>query len=52
MPDILVKGGDYQPEEIAGGDCVRRNGGDVCTIDFVDGHSTTSIIDRINRHLN
>ncbi len=52
LPDILVKGGDYQPEEIAGGNCVRRNGGDVCTIAFVDGHSTTSIIDKISRHLN
>lgn len=49
MPDVLVKGGDYQPEDIAGGDCVRAAGGKVRVLDFVDGFSTTAIIDRLNR---
>lgn len=44
LPDILVKGGDYRPEEIAGADCVIKHGGKVIVLDFVAGHSTTSII--------
>lgn len=43
-PDCLVKGGDYRPEEIAGGDCVRESGGEVVVLDFVEGFSTTAII--------
>jgi rfaE bifunctional protein nucleotidyltransferase chain/domain len=45
-PDILVKGGDYKAEEIVGYDIVKSNGGEVITIDLVEGHSTTSIISR------
>jgi rfaE bifunctional protein nucleotidyltransferase chain/domain len=48
QPDILVKGGDYKPEEIVGYDIVKNRGGEVVTINLVEGHSTTSIIDRIN----
>ena len=47
LPDVLVKGGDYRPEQIAGGDCVRRAGGEVRVLGFVDGHSTTALIERI-----
>lgn len=47
-PDVLVKGGDYAPEAIAGGDCVRAAGGEVRVLDFVAGYSTTAIIDRMN----
>jgi D-beta-D-heptose 7-phosphate kinase/D-beta-D-heptose 1-phosphate adenosyltransferase len=47
-PDVLVKGGDYAPEEIAGGECVRAAGGEVRVLDFVDGYSTTAIIERMN----
>ncbi|WP_006786346.1 bifunctional D-glycero-beta-D-manno-heptose-7-phosphate kinase/D-glycero-beta-D-manno-heptose 1-phosphate adenylyltransferase HldE [Thiorhodospira sibirica] len=46
-PDVLVKGGDYRPEHIAGGDCVRRHGGQVIVLDFLPGHSTTALIDKI-----
>jgi D-beta-D-heptose 7-phosphate kinase/D-beta-D-heptose 1-phosphate adenosyltransferase len=46
-PQILVKGGDYSPEQIAGAQCVREAGGEVRIIEFVDGHSTTSTIARI-----
>lgn len=46
-PDVLVKGGDYTIDTIVGADLVQNNGGLVATIDFVDGCSTTKIIDKI-----
>ncbi len=49
VPDVLVKGGDYKPEEIVGADTVLANGGEVKVIDFVEGKSTTGIIDKISR---
>ncbi len=48
-PDVLVKGGDYRADEIAGGDCVRATGGEVRVLDYVAGHSTTATIARIQR---
>lgn len=45
LPDILVKGGDYKAEEIAGYDVVTANGGQVIILDFYAGYSTTSIIE-------
>ncbi|GAA4362590.1 bifunctional D-glycero-beta-D-manno-heptose-7-phosphate kinase/D-glycero-beta-D-manno-heptose 1-phosphate adenylyltransferase HldE [Kangiella marina] len=44
-PDVLVKGGDYKVEQIAGSESVLNNGGDVIILDFVDGVSTTKIIE-------
>lgn len=44
LPDILVKGGDYKVEEIAGGAAVQANGGQVRILSFEDGVSTTQII--------
>ncbi|GAA4465981.1 D-glycero-beta-D-manno-heptose 1-phosphate adenylyltransferase [Nemorincola caseinilytica] len=46
-PDILVKGGDYTIDKIVGADTVQQNGGQVHIIPFVEGYSTTSLIDRI-----
>jgi len=46
-PDVLVKGGDYTIDKIVGADFVQKNGGRVEIIPFVNGYSTTSIIDRI-----
>jgi D-beta-D-heptose 7-phosphate kinase/D-beta-D-heptose 1-phosphate adenosyltransferase len=46
-PDILVKGGDYQINEIAGSDFVLQNGGEVLTIPLVAGYSTTKLIERM-----
>ncbi len=46
-PDVLVKGGDYKPEEIAGGATVLENGGEVRVLAFRDGHSTTRIVERL-----
>lgn len=48
QPDILVKGADYKPEDIVGYDIVKGKGGEIVTIDLVEGHSTTSIINRMN----
>ncbi len=47
IPDVLVKGSDYQPENIVGYDTVTKHGGKVETIDFIDGYSTTAIEKRI-----
>ncbi|MBD3776648.1 MAG: bifunctional D-glycero-beta-D-manno-heptose-7-phosphate kinase/D-glycero-beta-D-manno-heptose 1-phosphate adenylyltransferase HldE [Thiotrichales bacterium] len=46
-PDVLVKGGDYMPEQIAGAQCVWQNGGQVEVLSFWDGYSTTNIVERI-----
>jgi D-beta-D-heptose 7-phosphate kinase/D-beta-D-heptose 1-phosphate adenosyltransferase len=47
LPDLLVKGGDYKPEEIAGGAEVIANGGEVRVLQFEEGCSTTEIIKTI-----
>jgi rfaE bifunctional protein nucleotidyltransferase chain/domain len=47
LPDVLVKGADYTIENIVGAKEVIANGGEVKTITFVDGHSSTSIIQKI-----
>lgn len=46
-PDILVKGGDWPVEKIVGSDFVLKNGGDVKSLPFHKGRSTTGIIDKI-----
>ncbi len=46
-PDLLVKGGDNDPQKIPGNHCVWDNGGDVVVLSFVDGVSTTNTIARI-----
>ncbi|MFC1839522.1 D-glycero-beta-D-manno-heptose 1-phosphate adenylyltransferase [Thermodesulfobacteriota bacterium] len=50
-PDILVKGGDWKEEDIVGADIVKNAGGEVKRIPFMEGSSTTDIIDRINSSL-
>jgi len=47
-PDVLVKGGDYAVEQIAGHESVLERGGEVRVLDFVDGHSTSGLIERLN----
>lgn len=47
LPDVLVKGGDYTVEEVAGGNAVRDAGGRVEIIDFIEGYSTTDLVRRI-----
>lgn len=46
-PDILVKGGDYTPETVVGRDIVEAGGGRVELVEFVDGRSTTDLIEKI-----
>jgi len=48
QPDLLVKGGDYKPEEIVGYDIVKANGGEVHIIEFIQGFSSTGIIEKIS----
>ena len=47
MPDVLVKGGDYTIDQIAGAKEVIANGGEVILADIVEGISTTAIIEKM-----
>ena len=47
VPDVLAKGGDYEIETIVGHEIVQKNGGKVILVPFVDGFSSTNIIDKI-----
>ncbi|MBI9031054.1 D-glycero-beta-D-manno-heptose 1-phosphate adenylyltransferase [bacterium] len=47
-PDILVKGGDWTPQQIVGSDIVLEHGGEVKSLIFKTGFSSTKIIDKIN----
>jgi rfaE bifunctional protein nucleotidyltransferase chain/domain len=49
LPDILVKGKDYEISNIVGADVVIEHGGKVLTIDLVDGYSTTNIVQKIKK---
>lgn len=46
LPDVLVKGGDYRPEDIAGYEAVTAAGGEVRVLDFVQGYSTSTLLTR------
>jgi rfaE bifunctional protein nucleotidyltransferase chain/domain len=48
VPDILVKGGDYNIEDIVGYQTVMQNGGQVKTLSFYDGYSSTNYINNFN----
>jgi len=47
VPDVLVKGGDWPVDKIVGREVVGAAGGEVLTIPFVEGHSTTGVVERI-----
>lgn len=47
VPQILVKGGDWKIDQIVGAKEVLASGGDVFSLNFVDGYSTTAIINKI-----
>ena len=49
VPDVLVKGGDYNIEDIVGYQIVIKNGGQVKTLSFYDGYSSTYYINKINK---
>lgn len=48
-PEILVKGGDYQLKDIIGAEHVQSYGGKVITIPFLEGYSSTSLIDKLKK---
>jgi D-glycero-beta-D-manno-heptose 1-phosphate adenylyltransferase len=50
LPDVLVKGGDYTPDTIVGRDEVEAAGGRVVVIPFVQGHSTTELLNKIREN--
>ncbi len=52
QPDVLVKGGDWAPEQIVGRETVQARGGTVRTIPLVPGVSTTSLIETIRKGVN
>lgn len=49
LPDVLVKGGDYQLDQIHGREEVEAAGGKVVSLPFVDGASTTTLIERMKK---
>ena len=51
LPDVLVKGGDYRLDEIHGREEVERAGGRVLSLPFVEGASTTGIIERMRERM-
>lgn len=50
VPDVLVKGGDWKPEEIIGSDIVFENNGIVKSLSFIEGYSSSKIIDKIQKN--
>lgn len=48
IPNVLVKGGDWSIDKIVGAQLVLQNGGAVQSIPFLEGYSTTSLIEKIN----
>ena len=49
LPDVLVKGGDYQLDEIHGREEVEAAGGKVISLPFVDGASTTALLEKMRK---
>ena len=48
-PDILVKGGDYEIENIAGADFVLAKGGEVKILSLIEGYSTSALVEKLSR---
>jgi rfaE bifunctional protein nucleotidyltransferase chain/domain len=49
-PDVLVKGADYSVDQIVGADLVLKNGGEVKTLNYIEGYSTTAIENKIKNN--
>ncbi len=49
QPDVLVKGSDYKAENIVGYDVVKAKGGSIKTINYLEGFSTSGIIEKISK---
>jgi len=50
VPNILAKGGDYNVSQISGYEVVLKNGGEVILVPFIDGFSTSNIVDKIKKY--
>jgi len=50
QPDVLVKGSDYKPEDIVGYDIVKTKRGEIVTIDYLDGYSTSELEKKIKNN--
>ena len=50
MPDILAKGGDYEISTIVGHEMIKENGGEIILIPFVEGFSSTNIMNKIKNY--
>jgi D-beta-D-heptose 7-phosphate kinase/D-beta-D-heptose 1-phosphate adenosyltransferase len=48
-PTVLVKGGDYKPDQVVGREVVKAQGGEVIVVDLVKGFSTTRIVEKSRR---
>ena len=48
-PDVLVKGGDYDANKLSGGEFIKSYGGEIAILPFIDGYSTTSIINKLKK---
>jgi D-beta-D-heptose 7-phosphate kinase/D-beta-D-heptose 1-phosphate adenosyltransferase len=48
VPDVLVKGGDYTPDQVVGRDVVERAGGRIAIVPLVPGHSSSKIAERLS----
>jgi rfaE bifunctional protein nucleotidyltransferase chain/domain len=51
-PNVLVKGGDYTEDKIVGADYVKKNGGKVISLQFIEGYSTSNFIKKIKHGQN
>ena len=49
QPNVLVKGGDYQKEQVAGYDFMIKSGGEVCIVEFKKGFATTNLVEKIKQ---
>ncbi len=49
QPDFLVKGSDYKAEDIVGYDIVKARGGEIRTLDLVEGYSTSQLVEKIRK---
>ena len=49
LPDVLVKGGDYQPRQVVGRDAVEAAGGRLVIVPLIRGHSTTAMLERLRQ---
>ncbi len=50
VPDVLVKGGDYKKSEVVGADVIEAHGGEVVIFSYLEGYSTTSLIENIKKN--